>query len=117
MPVVVNIHLIMESVEMKRNKIDIYANIPMELSREEAYKILITRKEQAIKNYKFLFERHLKDDNNYQLDHCLANNAQMFAKDIVKIDKLLEKYGFTKLECEECGHEIRSDFSMDDIPF
>lgn len=85
------------------------------LTKSEIYYILTERKKEAIRQYKFLFERHLNDDDSYKLNQQLFLNAKWFSDDIKKIDKLFEKYDLVDKECKSCGHV--TNFTIDEIPF
>ena len=87
----------------------------IKLTDKERKEVLIARKKEYIRQYKFLLERHLKDDNNYKLNHALIANLNYFVQDIENTDKLLEAYDIK--ETQEYKEFSRANFTMDDIPF
>ena len=72
-------------------------------------------KKEYIRQYKFLLERHLKDDNNYKINHALVANLNYFVIDIQETDKLLEAYNI--IENAEYKTFSFTNFTKDDIPF
>lgn len=87
----------------------------IKLTDQERKEVLIARKKEYIRQYKFLLERHLKDDNNYKINHCLIANLNYFVQDIENTDKLLKEYDIIEVEKSEIFSH--SNFTMDDIPF
>ena len=77
-----------------------------ELSKPEMKIILELRKKEYLRQYKFILQRHIDDDNSYKIDHCLRSNLPMFAKQLTYIDNMMKKHGL-----------IDQPISSDDIPF
>lgn len=87
----------------------------LKLYDSERKKVLLERKSEALRQYKFIIDRHLKDDSGYKIDHCFRSNLEFFSNSIKEIDQLIEYYGFNEPDTYENFNF--SDFTADDIPF